>query len=187
MSFEKDKNQFLKKMDKSVKGEIDAKIKGLAHEINKNENYYTTSSCAGRIVLLENKGTTKKIDNKWLFVSHDKISLDQIKKAQLINEVWLRQEPVIMHVRCKTIEDANKLMTAAKKAGLKDTGIISTKKITVEIKGKEIMTTPIFIKKPLIDEQYLKILIVEANKRLNITQDRIKKLNEEIKKWDIKN
>ncbi|MBU4242426.1 MAG: hypothetical protein KKF52_04295, partial [Nanoarchaeota archaeon] len=42
-------------MDKSPQGHIDEDIKPLLEKINKHKEYETTSSCSGRIVLLENQ------------------------------------------------------------------------------------------------------------------------------------
>ncbi|MBW2966012.1 hypothetical protein KY342_02835, partial [Candidatus Woesearchaeota archaeon] len=52
MQFENQKKTFLKKIDKSKKGGIDKEIIPLVNKINNSRNYYTTSSCSGRIVLL---------------------------------------------------------------------------------------------------------------------------------------
>ena len=73
MTFESNKKTILSKIDKSKKGEIDKPIKKLIILINKSKNYYTTSSCSGRIVLLAKKSGEKK-GSKWLFSSHKKIN-----------------------------------------------------------------------------------------------------------------
>ena len=67
-------------MDKSKKGEIDKPILNLINKINKSKNYYTTSSCSGRIVLLAKK-LGEKQGAKWLFCSHERVSFKEIKKA----------------------------------------------------------------------------------------------------------
>jgi len=51
MTFQKHKKDFLNKKDKSKKGSIDGEIKKLVDKINSLENYYTTSSCSGRILI----------------------------------------------------------------------------------------------------------------------------------------
>ena len=53
MVFEQQKKTVLSKLDKSKKGSIDKGILKLVNTINKNSNYYTTSTCSGRIILLE--------------------------------------------------------------------------------------------------------------------------------------
>ena len=78
MNFKKEKRQFLSKPDKSSKGSIDPQIKPLLDEINKRKEYYTTSSCAGRVVLM--KDAPKKRGGAFVFASHDPMRFSQIKK-----------------------------------------------------------------------------------------------------------
>ena len=77
-TFEKRKNDCLGKLDKSNIGNWDEKIADLCEKINKKKQIYTTSSCAGRIVLL--KEEDKKGKCKFLFRTHDRIIFDEIKK-----------------------------------------------------------------------------------------------------------
>lgn len=64
MNFSKQKQESLTKIDNSKKGSIDVDIKELVDLINKNPDYYTTSSCSGRIVVLSKK--SEKKDNQKL-------------------------------------------------------------------------------------------------------------------------
>lgn len=79
MNFDTLKQDALSKKDKSSIGKWDKKIINLCKKINSKKNYYTTSSCSGRIVLIEDKG--KKQSGLFGFVSHDLISLNDIKKT----------------------------------------------------------------------------------------------------------
>jgi tRNA wybutosine-synthesizing protein 3 len=79
--------------DLSPKGSVDAAIRDLIAEINEYDGLVTTSSCAGRVsVFLEGKkkvaqakssepnaeaGPTGKGGGKWLFVSHDPVTVDE--------------------------------------------------------------------------------------------------------------
>jgi len=76
--FEKRKKDVLGKMDKSSKGGFDEKIVKLCEKINRFDNYYTTSSCAGRVVIIVDK--EKKEENLFLKVYHDLISFEELKK-----------------------------------------------------------------------------------------------------------
>ena len=179
MNFKKEKNDFLRKIDKSKKRKIDKKIEKIVAYINSLQNYYTSSSCSGRIVLIEKK-STKKYDAKWLFISHGITKYNKIKKSLKIlskNPVWFKQESAIVHVCCKTIDDAKKLIQIARDSGLKRAGIISIgKKITVEIIGTENIETLVVDKgKLLVDDNYLKKLVAEANKKLKINLKNINK------------
>ena len=176
MMFQKEKSQFLGKKDKSVKGNIDKDILKIVELINNKNNYYTTSSCSGRIIVYEKK--RKKQDTNFLYVTHEKAGFN-IKDIKNIkgNDIWLRQEGFILHVCCKTIKDAEKLLNLIMKIGLKRSGIISLKnKIMVEIIGTEVIDTIIADKKLLVDETYLKILINEANKKMDRNKEKIERV-----------
>tara|TARA_Y100000310_G_scaffold153608_2_gene153032 strand:- start:3651 stop:4217 length:567 start_codon:yes stop_codon:yes gene_type:complete len=185
MDFTKEKQDILNKEDKSIKKEIDFQIKPLIDLLNSLDSYYTTSSCSGRISLLEKK-SDKKIDTSWLYCSHDQVEFSVIKKElEKIqqDEVWFRFEPAILHVCCKTIEHAQKLIDIAKEIGFKRTGIQATrKKIMVEINSSEIIYTLIANKNNIIiDDAYLQVLIDQANKKMQSNIARIDKLNHNIK------
>jgi len=184
MQFNNQKKTFLAKLDKSKKGAIDKPIKNLINKINKSKNYYTTSSCSGRIVLLAKK-SEKKQETEWLFTSHKKTSLKEIKKALKEipkQNVYFRFEPLILHIAANTIENAQKLVNSARDVGFKRTGIQSTKnKIIIEIASTEILETIIAKnRKLLINDDYLKVLIQEANKKLQQNKNKIKKFQTKI-------
>ncbi len=71
MNFEKEKKDCLSKIDKSKKGSIDKKIKELVDLINSLKDYYTTSSCSGRILLIKRPKSGKKCDVDFLFEESD--------------------------------------------------------------------------------------------------------------------
>jgi tRNA wybutosine-synthesizing protein 3 len=77
-NFDQRKNDVLKKIDKSSKQSWDKKIVSLCNKINKSENYYTTSSCSGRVVLMIDQD--KKADGLFLKIYHDKINFKNLKK-----------------------------------------------------------------------------------------------------------
>ena len=177
MTFEKEKEDFLSKKDKSRKGSVDKEIIKLVSAINKQPTYYTKSSCAGRIVLLHKK-SDKKQHAQWLFCKHGTVHLREIKNALKSipsGEVWFKQEPLIMHVCCKTIDDAVQLLNKTK-GYFKRSGIIGVKNhITLEIIGTDSLDTLIALDgKLLISEEYLKVLIIEANKKIKRNGKKIK-------------
>jgi tRNA wybutosine-synthesizing protein 3 len=193
MSFEKQKKDFLIKKDKSKKAKIDSIIKKLINLINSLPNYYTTSSCSGRIVLLEKK-SDKKQDSKWLFVKHDKVDFREIYKVikKIIKknkyDIWFREEPLILHVCCKSLQDAKNLLNIARGI-FKRTGIITiNKKIIVEVIGTEFIDTLIIRdNKLLIEKDYLDVLVKEANKKLMKNYRHLKELYYRIKFIENKN
>ena len=185
MTFTNNKKQALEKLnkaDKSKKGSVDKQIVSLIKLINKHENYYTTSSCAGRIMIL--KPGNKKHQTKWLFTSHDLVKYSDIKLEPSKEIIWFRYEPLILHICCKTIDDAKKLMKITSNSAFKHSGIISMKnKIIFEIVGIDYMDIPLTKdNKILVNEDYLKIIISEANKKLKLNLKRIKEFEKQFKR-----
>ena len=75
--FVKRKQDILSKSDKSSKGNHDKKIIKLCEKINSLENYYTTSSCSGRVVLMIDQD--KKEKGLFIKVYHNLITFKQLK------------------------------------------------------------------------------------------------------------
>ncbi len=180
MNFEKEKKDCLNKIDKSKKGSIDKKIKELVDLINSLKDYYTTSSCSGRILLIKRPKSGKKCDVDFLFESHNKVSFEEVK-SYLKNipkqDLWFRQESMILHVVCRTIENAQKILDLSNRIGFKHSGIITTrKKIVVEIIGSEQFDTIIAKHgKVFVGDEYLRLLVDEADKKLEINNRKIKR------------
>jgi len=180
MKFDKEKKDCLNKVDRSKKGSIDKKIKELVDLINSLKNYYTTSSCSGRILLIKRPKSGKKCDVEFFFSKHTKVDFNEIKnKLKNIpkEDLWFRQESVILHVACRTIENAQKILDLSTLVGFKHSGIISTrKKIVVEIIGSDQFDTIIAKnKKVFVSDQHLRLLVSEANKKLEINSTKIKR------------
>jgi tRNA wybutosine-synthesizing protein 3 len=178
--FDVQKHQCLSKHDKSIRGHIDVQIRPLVSLINSLPDFYTTSSCAGRIVLLIKNEHAKKFDSKWLFVSHDKVTLQMIKKptkALPKDLIWLRQESFILHICARTIEAANSMLNLAKAAGFKHSGIMSVnKRIMLEIGGTENMDVPIADKgRLLVDYKYIGFLVKAANSKMQANRQKLKR------------
>jgi len=178
--FDLDKKNALEKLDKSKIGEIDKDIKPLVNLINSKENYYTTSSCSGRICLTLKPKDLKKNEVEWLLEKHDTVSFDEIKKALSSykkDDLWFEQEPFILHVACRTVDDARLLLDNVRAIGLKRSGIISLKKITVEVIGTEEITTIIGRDgRVFTEDNYLKLLIEQANYNFKRNNNKLKNL-----------
>ena len=191
MSFEKEKKDFLAKKDKSRKGHVDIKIKRLVNKINSLPDFYTTSSCSGRILLLDIPKSNKKNEVEYLFCSHKKIKYNEIKKiiSRKLpkNEVWFMVAPVILHIACKNLDNARKLLNLARDIGFRRSGIISiARKIILELISTEKIETIVSKNgKLVIGEDYFKILIKEGNKKLGKTWKKIEKFYNELNKFTL--
>jgi tRNA wybutosine-synthesizing protein 3 len=175
------KKQLLKE-DKSNIGEWDKKIADLCNKINKKTNYYTTSSCSGRVVLL--KASEEKQPGAFLFRTHNRISFLKLKNALLNVKyeglVEFQMTSCIMHVACLTLSDAQELVTLAKLAGWKRSGIMAIgKRFMVELHSTESMSFPIMNNKViLVDDNFLKLVVEIANNKLERVWKKIEKLKD---------
>lgn len=178
-SFTKEKSDFLGKKDKSKKGSIDKDIADLVNLINSKNDYYTTSSCAGRIVLLEMK-SKKKNDCNWIFAKHDKVTFDKIfdilKNQKFRFPIWFKQQPLILHVACRNLESAKKLLEISRKI-FRRAGIIAItdRKVSIEVIGSEHLETIISDKNFVADEIFVKNLFKYANRNFMENKRKINK------------
>ncbi len=182
--FDKRKKDVLSKLDKSSKGGWDKKILGLCEKINKKKNYYTTSSCSGRVVVMVDKD--RKGPGVFLWASHDLISFkklkDELNKVNYSGFVKFKQEPAIMHVACRTLKDAQDLVDKAKFVGWKRSGIIASgKRFVVELMSTEKLEFLIMNEgQILVDNSYLELVAKKSNENLKKTWEKIEKLKKSI-------
>ena len=193
-NFENSKTQCLGKRDKSSAGRIDPRAVDICGVINDREEYYTTSSCAGRCFLYLGSGIKSTNSFRRFRVSHDKIRdaeryfnlnnleedpsggadpirtigqfehAERVRQIKQLNEgeseaegeskaadvavqpeeqssstprsldndglapkmIWLRFEPFILHVACRSLSAASALMNAARPA-FKNVGLTAWK------------------------------------------------------------
>jgi tRNA wybutosine-synthesizing protein 3 len=178
MDFENNKKTFLAKTDKSKKGSIDKHIISLINKINSLNDYYSTSSCSGRIVLLKESESGRKNEAEWVFASHDLVEFNEITAVNLEdkNNIWFKFEPPIIHISCCDIKAAQKLLDIARPL-FKLSGIISTLKNIVEIRGTERIDAPL----KDVSEDYLKVLVEIANQKMKSCWKKIEMLELSLK------
>lgn len=187
-NFNNSKKMALGKDDKSnIKG-IDKPIAKLCHIINSSDEYFTTSSCSGRIVLI--KDEAKKKPGLFLFRSHELVELDVLKEAlnnfikkKVKGMIMFKQEPCLVVVSCKDKDSQWKLFSSARNNGWKKSGILSLdKKRLVELMSSENISFPVYYdSKVLVDDEFLKIVLEKANENLARGWRRIGELREMIR------
>lgn len=172
--FDKQKQALLSSnLDRSKKGSVDSAIQPLVDLINSRKNFYTTSSCAGRTVLIQFR-SKRKDDAAWLFTSHDYIAAQDLisilkGNANILDyPVWFMSEPPILHVCCRSFDDARTFLVIAKESGFKRAGIISFgRRIMIEMIGSQRIDAPIIEDKTiLVSDGYLALLADKANQAM---------------------
>ena len=92
--------------------------------------------------------------------------------------VNFKQEPCILHIACLNLGDAKRILDKARLAGWKKSGMISCgKRFVVEANSTERLEFPIIKNgKLLVDWDFLKIIVKEANENLEKSWKRIGRL-----------
>jgi len=185
--FDKRKQDILSKKDKSFIGKWDKRIISLCEKLNKNKNYYTTSSCSGRVVLMFD--SNKKTYGLFLKIYHNLISFDKLKKDlnDVLNKskykpINFKQEPCGLHVACRTLKDAQVLVDKARNIGWKKSGIISSdRRFIAEMFGTGKLEFPIVKNgEILVDDIFLREVARISNKNLRKSWEQINSLRKEI-------
>jgi tRNA wybutosine-synthesizing protein 3 len=187
-SFDNSKKTTLQKLylpDKSKKGDVDIDAIPAIDIFNKKKDYYTTSSCGGRINLFYEADSGKKFDAGWLLVKHDVANTKEILNAlQNIpgQTLWFRQETPIFHVACRNNESAKRLLDLCMDLGFKRAGIIGqNERIMVEIIFNDKMDVPIASEgKLFVDEKFIDFLVKKANEKFLKNRELLKKFEKEI-------
>lgn len=179
-SFNQRKKSILEKMDKAAKGSWDERVIELCNKLNESNDYYTTSSCSGKSVIMEEK--IGKDGSYYVWSSHDLISLEEVREALQkieINGLYkFKSESPILFVCCRDIDSAKDLFSKAVEAGFKESGIkITDKLIAVEIRSGEKVEFPIVSDgEILVWDEFLRVLVEEVNRKRQRGWDKIKKI-----------
>ena len=180
--FDKQKQNCLSAIDLSRKGSVDEPVVDLVRFINSHKNYFTTSSCSGRIIVVDNDddGAIKKKGCKWILTSHetvDKLAVSVCLKDIEGNAVF-KFEPFILHVQCRTLSDAQVLLGCGVASGFRNSGIsVGNKgKFITAIRSTHSLEVPLSCNgKLLVSSGYIEYLVEIANKKLEENFDRIRK------------
>jgi tRNA wybutosine-synthesizing protein 3 len=161
-------------------GDLDMELKPLLDEINRLPDYYTTSSCSGRVVLMMDLGSKglDKFTGKW----HRKVTAEevqaQIKPCEGV--VWFRYESPILHVMAKTHNKAGEFLHISREAGFKRSGIQTLKeeRILIEVLSTERIDAPVMADgKKIVPDEYIRYLVKQANMKYEAGQAKLKRLS----------
>lgn len=192
MSWDKE-NRMNELLDTISEGKVDQEILPIVSVINSNTNYFTTSSCAGRIVVIEMNKPGDKENAKFLGKWHRPVNSTTVKEAmngmdkdKLV--FFLFQSP-ILHVRCKSIEDAIKLRNLAVESGFKYSTLKSItldssselQKIVVEVLSSENLQVPICASgRVYTTDEHLELIISIANENWLKTRIKLERFQEQL-------
>lgn len=178
--------------DASPKGTIDIQCLPIIDTINSHPDMVTTSSCSGRVsVFLEGVKHSETVnrsigakghEGRWLFVTHDPselpgwfISLDldhstgDFQTDEGTRYILFKFEPLILHIKCRNTDMANKVYQAAMACGFRESGIGTNNIVGIRISIK--LDVPIgYLSedgklKAVVSEEYLSLITKLADDR----------------------
>lgn len=171
-----------------VEGKVDEDIIPLLEKINALENYFTTSSCSGRISVMEMPHFGDKVNSVWLGKWHREVSVGEVLEAierHRKGQLWFLVRSPILHVGARTLDDAVKLLNLAIGLGFKYSNIksVSHKKLLIEIRSTERMDVPLGADGELwVSENYIERIVNIANDQLRRFKGKLKRLEEEVER-----
>jgi len=166
---------------------VDEKILYLLDIINQSEKFYTSSSCAGRTVLLQIPEIGDKKNATFLGKWHRTIESSEllvaVKKAKK-GQLWLLAQSPIIHITTKTSLDAENMLKTAISCGFKNSNLKSIgKKIVLEICSTERLDAPVGKNAILFcNDEHLDLLIDISNDVIKKSNLKLDKLQKELKK-----
>ena len=154
-------------------------------KINSISDYFTTSSCSGRIVVLEAPSFGRKRKAKFLGKWHGKVDVGEVKKALQKGgkgEIWFLVQSSIFHVAAISMEDARKLLNVANQSGFKYSSIKSVNgKIMVEILGTERIDAPLGVDGKIYGgDEYVELLVEIGNRMMERMERNLKRLEKNL-------
>ena len=168
-------------------GKVDEDIIGLLLLINSIKGIYTTSSCSGRIGIIEEPALGAKPLSRWLIKVHRPIEFEEAKSALKDAReglIFLKSQPPIFHVVAEDMERAKKLHELGLASGFKYTTFkVISNRYLVEINATEYLTAPLGKDgRVLVDEEYLRFAIEVGNSMLKRSKGRLSRLEENFRK-----
>jgi len=166
---------------------VDEDIIDLLLLINSINGIYTTSSCSGRIGIIEEPAPGAKPLSRWLVKVHRPIEFEEawetLKDARE-GLIFLKSQPPIFHVVAEDMEKAKKLHELGLASGFKYTTFkVISKRYLVEINATEYLTAPLGKDgRVFVNKEYLRFMVEIGNSMLRRSKGRLPRLEENFRK-----
>jgi tRNA wybutosine-synthesizing protein 3 len=124
------KESVLKRIiEDSIIGYLDPGILGILVDMNSLQGLATTSSCSGRITLVEGDRHWDRSSSRIVYKAHVRVEPGDLYRviSRPFPSLWLKVSGPIIHVRTESLECALHLLEKARRHGFKHSGIVSIK------------------------------------------------------------
>ena len=166
--------------EERVIGYLDPGAEAFLRRLNSREKLWTTSSCIGRIAVVEGRFHWERGDARIVFKTHDPLSLEELLRvlSRPFPDLWLKASGPIIHFQAPSLDCALSLLEAARRAGFKHSGVISGGEVyTVEVVAPTRIDAPLRIAwRNLHTIDGLSLLVEKANEALMEGRRRLERL-----------
>ncbi|MEN2999837.1 MAG: hypothetical protein ABDH61_04605 [Acidilobaceae archaeon] len=108
-------------------GYLDPGAESFLELLNRPALVVTTSSCTGRITVVEGEWHWLRENARIVFKTHDPVTREELERAakRFSERLWVKLTGPILHLRTPSLRCAAKLLSHARSSGFKHSGIIS--------------------------------------------------------------
>ncbi len=165
-------------------GYLDPGAEEVLLKLNKPAKLETTSSCMGRVSIVEGEWHWMRDEARIVYKTHDTLTLDEVERvlSRPFTDLWLKASGPIIHLKSSSIECAHSLIQLARIHGFKHSGIISAQRgghAVVELMSSLEMSLPLRVRnRDIIREESLVEVVGLANRIVNLGRRRLYSLAE---------
>ncbi len=178
--FEEQKKKALERL--RIRG-ADEEVAEIIEALNRLDDFYTTSSCSGRVALICIPEIGAKREAEFIGKWHRAVTKEEVSeaiKAPKQGEIWLISQSPILHVSCRGLEKAKTLLRIAIESGFKYSGIKAiskdNRKVMVEIMSTERLDVPLGKDNEIFcSETYIAYIVQKANFMLTRGKAKLKR------------
>jgi Uncharacterized conserved protein len=170
-----------------VIGYLDPGVERYLEVFNKPTLLVTTSSCTGRITVVEGLWHWERGEARILYKTHDPVDVDTIAKHSwraFTSSVWLKVTGPIIHFKTPSLRCASKLLQYARSSGFKHSGLLSLNPVeghTVEVMSSVQVIVPLRRDGvTLVDRGSLEGIVSTANEALAEGRRRLENLRSKL-------
>lgn len=168
---------------------IDPLMIDISNYISTTKEFFTTSTCSGRITLMDLDENEKKREGAFFRKWHRTVTFNEVWEGICdetnTGNVWFKQDGLVMLIGTNTMENAKHVLNVVHNLGIKRVGInhFEPGKIHIELFGTHHMSAPVKKgKEILVEKKYVKELVELANKKWKLNNQLLKKLCAALKK-----
>lgn len=169
---------------------IDPLMIPISQFVERTTSYFTTSTCSGRITLMDLNEDESKKENvfyrKWHRRVTNKEVWSAIEEYSAKGNLWLRQDAFVYVIGTNTWDNVEKIIRACQEAGVKRYGVhhFEKDKIMMEIFGTQNMSIPIVVRgKLVVEKTHVNEWVKIANQKWTRNESKRKQFEKVLKKW----